>query len=94
MLIWDPGALVLAAEGKFFSNGYDLAWARGTASPRAFRGLVADLLALPVPTVTAVTGHAAGAGCALALAHDVVAMRASRGFLSVAARQPARSCSR
>ncbi|PWZ37489.1 CASP-like protein 4B4 [Zea mays] len=30
----------------------------------AFRGLVADLLALPVPTVTTVTGHAAGAGCA------------------------------
>ncbi|PWZ34731.1 hypothetical protein Zm00014a_008709 [Zea mays] len=89
------GALVLAAEGKFFSNGYDLAWARAGPAPApghrlfamraamraTFRGLVADLLALPVPTVTTVMGHAAGAGCALALAHDAIAMRASRGFL-------------
>lgn len=83
------GALVLAAEGKFFSNGYDLAWARAGPSPAtrvsamraALRGLVADLLAFPAPTVAAVTGHAAGAGCALALALDSAVMRAARGFL-------------
>jgi enoyl-CoA hydratase/carnithine racemase len=46
-----------------------------------FRGLLGDLLALPMPTVAAVTGHAAAASCALALAHDYVIMRASRGFL-------------
>ncbi|TVU22810.1 hypothetical protein EJB05_32530, partial [Eragrostis curvula] len=81
------GALVLAAEGKYFSNGFDQAWAR--TAPRhlqatmggEFRGLVADLLALPMPTVAAVTGHAAAAGCGLVLAHDAVIMRGSRGFL-------------
>lgn len=29
------GALVLAAEGKFFSNGFDLAWARAALVVRA-----------------------------------------------------------
>ncbi|WVZ72732.1 hypothetical protein U9M48_021148 [Paspalum notatum var. saurae] len=64
------GALVLAAEGKFFSNGYDLAWARAGPDPAgrvsamraALRDLVADLVALAAPTVAAV-------------------MRAARGFL-------------
>ncbi|XP_051223666.1 enoyl-CoA delta isomerase 2, peroxisomal-like [Lolium perenne] len=81
------GALVLAAEGKYFSNGFDQAWARTVplhlqvSMSEGFRGLLADLLVLPMPTVAAVTGHAAAAGCALALAHDTVVMRGSRGFL-------------
>ncbi|KAL6626937.1 hypothetical protein ACP70R_030663 [Stipagrostis hirtigluma subsp. patula] len=81
------GALVLAAEGKFFCNGFDQAWAsagppgRVPAMGNAFRGLVADLLAIPMPTVAAVTGHAAAGGVGLVLAHDAVVMRASRGFL-------------
>ncbi|THU54617.1 hypothetical protein C4D60_Mb10t27010 [Musa balbisiana] len=80
-------ALVVAAEGKFFSNGFDLAWARVSPSDRAplmvpaLQRTIADLLSLPMPTIAAVTGHAAAAGCFLALSHDYVVMRADRGFL-------------
>ncbi|CAL9196484.1 enoyl-CoA delta isomerase 1, peroxisomal [Musa acuminata AAA Group] len=80
-------ALVVAAEGKFFSNGFDLAWARVSPSDRAplmvpaLQRTIADLLSLPMPTIAAVTGHAAAAGCFLVLSHDYVVMRADRGFL-------------
>lgn len=85
-------ALVTVAEGRFFSNGLDLAWANSAPSPSAarerlnslvalFRPVVADLLSLPMPTIAAVTGHAAAAGFMLAIGHDYVAMRGDRGFL-------------
>lgn len=79
-------ALVTAAEGKFFSNGFDLAWARESPSLRpslmsaALCHTLADLLSLPMPTVAAVTGHASAGGCFLVLSHDYVVMRADRGF--------------
>ncbi|KAJ6814999.1 carnitine racemase/ catalytic [Iris pallida] len=85
-------ALVTVAEGKFFSNGFDLGFANAAATQAeraarlasmvdALAPLLADLLSLPMPTVAAVTGHAAAAGFMLALAHDYVAMRSDRGFL-------------
>ncbi|XP_072979537.1 enoyl-CoA delta isomerase 2, peroxisomal-like [Typha angustifolia] len=84
-----PAALVTAAEGKFFSNGFDLAWAYSASTSAAdrrrmtelHRRLVADLVSLPMPTVAAVTGHASAAGVILALSHDYLLMRADRGFL-------------
>ncbi|KAL0921539.1 hypothetical protein M5K25_008622 [Dendrobium thyrsiflorum] len=85
-------ALVTTAEGRFFSNGFDLAWARSSGSDSAaryrlqsmgflFRPLVSDLLSLPMPTIAAVTGHAAAAGFMLAICHDYVEMRGDRGFI-------------
>ncbi|GAB4854828.1 hypothetical protein Ancab_023411 [Ancistrocladus abbreviatus] len=87
-----PTALILTAQGKFFSNGYDLSWAFSsgpTASQQQrlqlmssqFRSLVIDLISLPMPTIAAVTGHASAAGCILALCHDYLFMRKDRGFL-------------
>lgn len=77
--------LVTTGRGKFFSNGLDLDWAM--ANPADFavyaqrvERLLARFLALPVPTVAAVNGHAFGAGAMLALAHDWRVMRADRGF--------------
>ena len=78
-------ALVLTASGKFFSNGLDLDWVG--ANPDQFdtyavqvHALFARLLALPVPTVAAIQGHAFAAGAMLSLAADFRVMRADRGF--------------
>ncbi|KAF5752375.1 Indole-3-butyric acid response 10 [Tripterygium wilfordii] len=78
-------ALVTISEGKFFSNGLDLSWVQAAGSPQgavqrirhlvdSFKSLVADLMSLPMPTVAAISGHAAAAGFLLALSHDYVVM--------------------
>ncbi|KAE8682069.1 Enoyl-CoA delta isomerase 3 [Hibiscus syriacus] len=78
--------LITTAHGKFFSNGYDLAWA-GSSPDKIrllssnLRDLVADLLSFPMPTVAAITGHACAAGMIFALCHDYTVMRKDRGFL-------------
>jgi len=87
-------ALVTIAQGKFFSNGFDLAWAQSAAAAggrsahdrlvdmvELFRPAVADFISMPMPTIAAVTGHAAAAGMMLALSHDYVLMRSDRGVL-------------
>lgn len=79
-------ALVTTADGKFFSNGYDLSWAQNSRDrlelmSSELRALVRDLISLPVPTIAAITGHASAAGLILALSHDYVLMRKDRGFL-------------
>ncbi|KAL9225200.1 hypothetical protein vseg_001149 [Gypsophila vaccaria] len=82
-------ALITTARGKFFSNGFDLKWAQSGPNflhrlhemVDAFKPVVADLISLPMPTVAAVTGHAAAAGFVLAVAHDYAVMRADRGVL-------------
>jgi enoyl-CoA hydratase/carnithine racemase len=80
-----PRALVTTARGKFFSNGLDLDWLSGNTD--RFLGYVIDVhallervLALPVPSVAAIQGHAFAGGGMLALAHDFRVMRADRGF--------------
>ncbi|XP_024005476.1 enoyl-CoA delta isomerase 2, peroxisomal [Eutrema salsugineum] len=84
--------LITTANGKFFSNGFDLAWAQSSGSKTAaaerlhhmvesFKPVVAALLDLPMPTIAALNGHAAAAGLMLALSHDYVFMRNDRGVL-------------
>ncbi|XP_059312864.1 enoyl-CoA delta isomerase 1, peroxisomal-like [Lycium ferocissimum] len=79
-------ALITTAQGKFFSNGYDLKWAlvdkaRQQLMSKKLRSLVSDLINLPVPTIAAITGHASAAGFVFAMCHDYILMRKDRGFL-------------
>ncbi len=80
-----PRALVLAATGKFWSNGLDLEWMAANATeipPHVdnVHALFARVLTLPLPTVAAIQGHCFAAGAMLALSCDFRVMRADRGF--------------
>ena len=80
-----PRALVTTATGKFYSNGLDLEWLSSHPDQRhenraSVHELFARVLSFPVITVTAIQGHAFGAGAMLTLAHDFRVMRADRGF--------------
>jgi len=80
-----PRALVTAASGKFWSNGFDTEWMGAHPDEvellfEEFRVLLRRLMLLPVPTVAAIQGHAFAAGAMLALGHDFRVMREDRGF--------------
>ena len=73
-------------EGKFYSNGLDLAWMLGDGATQMleFGPLLlrtfARLVACPVGTVAALNGHVFAAGAVLAMAQDFRVMRSDRGF--------------
>jgi 2-(1,2-epoxy-1,2-dihydrophenyl)acetyl-CoA isomerase len=79
--------LLITGEGRGFSSGADLASGgglpddAGAALENHFNPLIESLAALPIPVVTAVNGPAAGAGCSLALAGDIVVGARSAYFL-------------
>lgn len=82
-----PSALVTTGTGKFYSNGLDLDWMLGQATPEqreayipAVLGVMERVLTFPCITVCAMNGHAFGAGAQIALAHDYRVMRRDRGF--------------
>ncbi len=79
--------LLLTGAGRGFSSGADLASGGGlpddvgAALEAHYNPLIEALLALPIPVVAAVNGAAAGAGCSLALAADIVIAGRSAYFL-------------
>jgi 2-(1,2-epoxy-1,2-dihydrophenyl)acetyl-CoA isomerase len=79
--------LLITGEGRGFSSGADLASGgglpedAGEALEKHFNPLIEALFALPIPVVAAVNGPAAGAGCSLALAADIVIAARSAYFL-------------
>ena len=78
--------LLLTGAGRAFSSGADLA-AGGSSSDLGakvecyYNPILERLFALPLPFITAVNGPAVGAGCALALAGDIVLAARSSYFL-------------
>lgn len=80
-----PAPLVTTSSSHIYSNGLDLDWLgqhgdQLEAYVAEVHGLLARVLACPVPTVAAIPGHAFAGGAMLALAHDFRVMRSDRGF--------------
>ncbi len=93
----DPNvrAVVISGRGRSFCSGGDLKAMIGAEDPEAYlhqlaksiHSVVTEIRRVPKPVIAAVNGHAAGAGCSLALSCDMkVAARGARfnmGFLNV-----------
>ena len=80
-----PAPLVTTASSRIYSNGLDLDWVGQHGDQlltyvAKVQGLLARMLAFPVPTVAAIPGHVFAAGAMFALAHDFRVMRVDRGF--------------
>jgi len=85
-------AIVITGEGRGFSSGANLGDGGIMATPRLERDLGARLESLvnplmrrikglPIPFITAVNGPAAGVGCTLALAGDMIVVAEGAYFL-------------
>lgn len=82
-------ALILTGKGRGFCSGANLDeldmsapdFDAGASLEAHYNPLMLQLKALPIPFITAVNGAAAGIGCALALAADLVIAAESSYFL-------------
>jgi 2-(1,2-epoxy-1,2-dihydrophenyl)acetyl-CoA isomerase len=88
-------ALLLTGAGRAFSTGQDLSdrlakpdeqIVLGGTLEQFYNPLIRKLRALPFPVVAAVNGVAAGAGCNIALACDIVLAARSATFIQAFAR--------
>eukprot|EP01065_Artemidia_motanka_P049221 TRINITY_DN8092_c4_g1_i1.p1 TRINITY_DN8092_c4_g1~~TRINITY_DN8092_c4_g1_i1.p1 ORF type:complete len:279 (+),score=66.00 TRINITY_DN8092_c4_g1_i1:62-838(+) len=81
--------LVVAANGKFWSNGMDLNWldqatpAEGAECNKQLNALMARVLCFPVPTVAALSGHWCAAGGMMGLCFDYRVMSSKKGYFFI-----------
>lgn len=76
-----PAALVVTAQGKFFSNGLVPELFVDPEYTATYQRLVARFLVTEVPVVGALNGHTYAGGLLFTLAFDERYARAERGFL-------------
>lgn len=82
-------AVILSAEGKFFSFGFDipefLSYARDrfTGYLESFTALYRAVFSFPKPVVAALNGHTIAGGCMIALACDRVIMAEGRARIAL-----------
>lgn len=76
-----PAALVVTAQGKFFSNGLVPELFVDPEYTTAYQRLVARFLVTEVPTVGALNGHCYAGALVFTLAFDERYARTERGFL-------------
>ena len=86
----DAGCLLITGNGRAFCSGHDMVNPDGSPNlpedaglllETSYNPLMRKLRALPVPVVIAVNGIAAGAGCSLAAAGDIILASESASFL-------------
>merc|ERR1712137_46754 len=79
-----PGALIITGEDKFFSNGLDVEFITSSSVDSylaEYQKLLARLLVLNVPTITAINGHMFAGGCLFGFCTDFRVMRSGKGFI-------------
>mgnify|MGYP001217554550 FL=1 len=85
-----PPLLLASSHPTVFCPGWDLKVlanadrGRVRANLEVFNGLILDVFSYPGPTAAAITGHAVGGGCLLALACDLRVMAIGRPRLGFA----------
>lgn len=75
-----PAALVVTAQGKFFSNGLVPELFQDETYTPAYQALIARFLTTEVPVIGALNGHNYAGGLLFTLAFDERYARADRGF--------------
>lgn len=82
--------LVITGEGKAFCSGQDLKSARGeddrmfyNSLEKRYNPIVRAMRAMPKPIIAKLNGVAAGAGCSLALASDLIIAKESAKLIEV-----------
>ena len=82
--------VVITGEGKAFCSGQDLKSARGedermfyNSLEKRYNPIIRAMRALPKPIIAKLNGVAAGAGCSLALAADMIVAKESAKLIEV-----------